>query len=238
MAQTTPDQPEQFIPASMYLESQDQTEVQALSASPILPDKGFLRDEMISSIEAINDSNVSYVVPPEEHEEKYNRGSDAIEKANAKLISISRRDKLDENTVMIAGNKLHIRTPEDYDRIWREFVNHHEPAFREKYGYGRDEIEAIGVEKFIDLMDWSTPDDVKSFNTDVMHVVVCPECRDDFGIYEENVGLCKECQEQFDMDRFWAQYRAGLTNEEAAAQVASMIPLFWSIPQFRAMYRK
>lgn len=51
-------------------------------------------------------------------------------------------------------------------------------------------LKQSGKKKFIDAFDWCNATDVTKFKTDVIHIVVCVHCHNDFGDVEQNYGLC------------------------------------------------
>ena len=88
----------------------------------------------------------------------------------------------------------------DYNFIWAKFLKTQEREFAKEIGYGRKEIERIGVKKFIDRMGWETESDVDKWRTDALALVVCPHCKNDFAALDiYGGGLCKECWKQYDM---------------------------------------
>ncbi|HOA81514.1 MAG TPA: hypothetical protein PKK61_10710, partial [Defluviitaleaceae bacterium] len=123
----------------------------------------------------------------------------------------------------------------DYKDIWKAFLENEEKTFKKMLGYGKKAIKKIGYKKFIDTMDWRTPQDVSKYKTDVMHVVICPVCKNEFGLYEQNIGLCHKCSQNYDMDRFWATYSA--VAKQNMQEADSMIKLFFAFNEFREMYK-
>ena len=74
-----------------------------------------------------------------------------------------------------------------------------EPQFKAYLGYGREEIEEIGVCKFIKTMDWTKVDQVNSWKTDTLHIVPCHVCGKEFAIQETDFGICGNCKKDYDM---------------------------------------
>lgn len=117
----------------------------------------------------------------------------------------SAQNRVDEGEkVVISGDQIiHERTKEDYDKIWNKFLSEEEPHFIKMFEYGKDAILRIGVNKFIDAMDWSKEEDVSKWRTDSFNIVICPECNDDFGIYQK-MGVCPNCLLKFDQTKIGA----------------------------------
>jgi hypothetical protein len=138
---------------------------------------------------------------------KYDMTEEELAAANAKiggkpvmLAEHAEKQKKKRKTVMKNGRKLYYRSPEDYQNIWESFLVNEEEAFRKLMGYGKTEIEKIGVEKFIDAFDWPDALSVDSYRTvDVFHIIPCPHCGRDFGNAEDDFGLCTACKDLYDL---------------------------------------
>lgn len=160
-----------------------------------------------------------YELNDDEQLSKYDISRDALEKANEAMAKISERKNeisteearisVGERSAKKLGNArydkelgavVRKRTKEDYRILWDYFLEKHEPEFRKKMGYGKNEIERIGYKKFIDAMDWCSPEDTSSWKTDVLHVVPCNACGVRFAIYEQNMALCNECAPMYDIE--------------------------------------
>ena len=76
-----------------------------------------------------------------------------------------------------------------------------EPQFKEYLGYGKEEIEKIGVCKFVKAMGWTNVNQINSWKTDILHIVPCIVCGNDFAIHELDFGICKECSKEYDVNR-------------------------------------
>lgn len=74
-----------------------------------------------------------------------------------------------------------------------------EPQFKAYLGYGKEEIEEIGVCKFIKTMGWTRVDQVNSWKTDTLHIVPCNVCGKEFAIQETDFGICEKCKKDYDM---------------------------------------
>ena len=142
------------------------------------------------------------IKPIPEHNPKYNISKEELEKANQTILNMSQKRKEEEGkkTVIKNGAIIHKRTPYLYKSIWRAFKKHDED-FRAISGYGIIEIEKIGINKFIDAMDWRNAKDVEKFKTDKCHVMICVNCNNDFGIFEITYSLCPSCVKLFDIKK-------------------------------------
>lgn len=80
--------------------------------------------------------------------------------------------------------------------MWDELQNYAE-EFRQYHGYSLADVKKIGVRKFLKMEDWKGPEDVLKFETDLMHVSICPHCLEDFGMAEDMFGLCNKCKHEF-----------------------------------------
>lgn len=131
-------------------------------------------------------------------------------------------------TKIVDGELFHKRTTKSYEKIWNAFRDDLKD-FEEKMGYGKEMIEKIGVNKFIDAMDWRSPSDVPKWKTDMMHIYFCVNCEDNFVIYEETP-ICKVCKEQYDFEKI----------EKAVESVNGYMVnmLFTMIPDFKVMFLK
>lgn len=69
--------------------------------------------------------------------------------------------------------------------------------FRRKFGFGLEEMEAIGIEKYIKALDWNNRNQITSWKTDKLHFMICPNCKNNFGIWEHHAGLCEACKDDF-----------------------------------------
>ena len=94
--------------------------------------------------------------------------------------------------------------------------------FRDIYGYGYNEVKKIGIEKFAKKMGWEKAEDMHCYDT--WHVVICPECKKDFGVFEDpkSHGLCDECIKFFDV-----------SNLDIDSKM-----MFMSFDEFRDLFRR
>lgn len=175
-----------------------------------------------SAIEITEEDLEKVLTLPSDHQEKNNIAMETVAAANRKML-----DKL--------GRILHKRTDEDTQLIWEAFQAEAD-SFQSRMGYGAKDISAIGVKKFVDAMDWRSAADVKSYLTDTMQVVICPHCKQEFGVYQEALGICKPCQPLFDMERFFDTHTAVMTQDINEATL--MLDLFFVESGFREQYLK
>lgn len=122
------------------------------------------------------------------------------------------------------------------ENLWRIFLEDCELEFRKYLGYGKEEIERIGVDKFFDVMGWETQDQLESYKTDVLHVIPCVECREDFAVFETNYGLCDKCQEGYNLDEF-AKFTNSIRNEEGEKAVTDILGAFYSSEEYRDCFK-
>lgn len=216
-----------------------------------------LKKELINKKD-LDPDNIKKINLPPEHQKKY-IGVD-VDAANKKMLQgLGTKEKVDvilngnegeRQSVSIAsttstasdvyidkrtGNKLHKRTNKQYDAIWQAFLEKEVKDFKRIMGYGKETIKRVGIKKFIDAMDWVDIHDISKYKTDTMHVVPCPACHSEFGVYEENIGLCFKCKNNYDMNRFWDTYRAVVKTDPQEAD--SMIKTFFAFADFRDKYR-
>jgi len=121
--------------------------------------------------------------------------------------------------------------------IWNKFLAEEEKDFKEKCHFGKEEITKIGIDKFIKANGWMSPDDVSKWRTDALHIMPCPECGEEFGIFDDNdLGLCLKCLPKFDLEKFWSDLFA-LAGEDAE-KLAIGIRGFINFKSIRDSYRK
>lgn len=195
--------------------------------------------DLIASVSSIDEKKLNNIVDIGDYSRKYDVKPDRLAKANEKMVTmkaISKKTKKTKQNELVAADtvKLHKRTPEQYETIWKAFLKKEAKEFEKYMGYGQADIERIGINEFIDAMDWRHSKDICKYKTDAMHIIKCPSCNNAFGVYEVNVGLCKDCLKKYDMKKFWAQYAAVIENDRAAAM--GIIYRFLAIPEFRELY--
>jgi hypothetical protein len=161
-----------------------------------------------------NENTILAFMPGEDEDKlpdqnpKYDMTAEELAAANAKIggkpiafTDYAEKQKQKRQTVMKNGKKLYLRSPEDYQNIWDSFLSNEEETFKTIMGYGKTEIEKIGIEKFIDAFDWPDALAVDSYRTvDMFHIIPCPHCSRDFGNAEDDFGLCSSCKDLYDLD--------------------------------------
>lgn len=145
----------------------------------------------------------------DDHNPIFDIDTEKLMEADAKLKSISQAKeevlqnsiaKMDNVTVAADGETIiHKRSIGDYHQIWGAFVDTEAKDFETAMGFGREEIERIGIFKFVDAYDWRNASEVSSWRTDKMHIIICPHCKSEFGIFE-NFGLCHNCRPHYDLE--------------------------------------
>lgn len=126
-----------------------------------------------------------------------------------------------------------------YESLWGIFLKNHEPEFKKVMGYGKEEIEDIGVQKFFDKMGWTKEEQLTSYLSDRLHIVPCIDCGKEFAIYEEDLGLCESCQEVYDIDSVFS-FGAAVA-EQSDADITStcnkICAAFYMSKEFRDTFR-
>lgn len=87
--------------------------------------------------------------------------------------------------------------------IWTKFLAEEAKDYTETTGVSIKEIKAVGHKKFIEANGWESPSDVSKWRTDLLHVMPCPHCHNDFGIMDDFLGLCDKCLPLFDLNAFY-----------------------------------
>ena len=177
---------------------------------------------------------------PDVHMEKYNRAQNEMETANRKMVEISRKREQDENNVSVdyKGDKIVTTklSKEEYSKIWNSFNETEKDDFRAKMGYGKRTIKRIGRKQFIDFMGFRNEADVTRWRTDTVHVIPCTHCNSAFTTFELDYGLCPNCKQAYDMNRFFETCSA---NEKVDPGSASALRVMFAYDgSFRRKYLK
>lgn len=192
-----------------------------------------------SQVASIKEEEIRNINPIDDHNPKYNK---SIDDANKRMLEQLSKDNsqlnhLEEDVIITEdGRKIHTRNSDDYKKIWRAFLETETDDFKRMMGYGKKTIKRIGIKKFIDAMDWRNEDDVCKYKTDSYKVIVCPNCNLEFGIFQENIGLCNKCVPLFNMDNFWGSY--GVLIDKNPEEASAMIGTFLAHKEFRDMYKR
>lgn len=123
------------------------------------------------------------------------------------------------------------------EALWNIFVEKYEPDFKQYLGYGKEEIEQIGIDLFFETMGWDKEEQMTSYKTDRMHIMPCIECKQHFAVYEEDYGLCEHCAPLFDLDEF-TQYVDRARVEGGARDSSDILSAFYASKDFRNSFRK
>lgn len=123
----------------------------------------------------------------------------------------------------------------DREKLWNDFLEKYEAEFKAYLGYGKEDIEKIGINDFFDIMGWENEDHLKSFKTDKMHIIPCIECRSKFAVFEEGYGLCPECQKKYDLDEFSKFYNS-VADEEGLKAANDLVSGFFASPEYRKLF--
>ncbi len=104
--------------------------------------------------------------------------------------------------ITVDGKKIRKRSHDDVERLWSIFKKNTAEQFKAYMGYGVEEIEKIGIEKFLEAQDWYYDTDINSYKRDIDKVVICPVCKNEFCLFPTEYGVCNNCQKDYDMNRF------------------------------------
>lgn len=153
-----------------------------------------------------------------------------IEDANKKISLISKA-----KTVKLDGIVTRKRTKKSYSNIWKIFLSI-EPEFKAYMGYGKEEIEVIGINKFIDFMDWSEEEDILKYKSDRVKAIPCIHCGKHMTTFQLDLGLCEHCKPLYYTDKLTKI----MAEEDKVNPGASfgVITAFIYVKEFRDMYYK
>jgi hypothetical protein len=165
--------------------------------------------------------------------EKYNRTEEEITNANEKMTKISElapetpqfsvirpeadtHENIEKNYKggKIVTTKL---SKEEYNEIWDAFAETEAEDFKTQMGYGKVTIKKIGLKAFIDFMGWRNIKDVSLWRSNAVHVIPCMHCKSAFTTFEIDYGLCPQCKQQYDMQRFFEMCAANEKVEPGSA---------------------
>lgn len=99
------------------------------------------------------------------------------------------------------GIKTRLRTKEEIDALWNVFKEKHAEEFEKFMGYGIKDIEHIGYDKFINFWDVSSEEEM-DFKKDVVKIIPCIHCKNEFTTYQLDFGLCPKCQKEYNTKKF------------------------------------
>lgn len=121
--------------------------------------------------------------------------------------------------------------------IWDEFKTHYSNDFEDYMGYGVEEIERIGIDKFLTAMDWRSIDDVPKYKTDAIKVILCCDCGNEFATYQLDYGLCDKCKPKYDLESFEKALKAAEKENEGSSYDLIVLFINFGMKNFYAKQR-
>lgn len=121
------------------------------------------------------------------------------------------------------------------NQLWEVFLEKYETDFKEYMRYGKEEIEAIGIELFFKSMGWEEESQLGSYRTDAMHIMPCIDCGKKFGLAEKDFGLCEDCKERYDLIQF-EKYKEAVSATEGITNGMRLIQCFMLSKEFRESF--
>lgn len=121
------------------------------------------------------------------------------------------------------------------NQLWSVFLEKYEKDFRKYMSYGKEEIEAIGVELFFESMGWEKESQFNSYLTDALHIMPCIDCGKKFGIVERDFGLCDDCKKKYDLTQF-EKYKAVISATEGYTGSVLLTQCFMLSKEFRESF--
>lgn len=166
-----------------------------------------------------------------DQDKKYDLPKEVLKESNELLKNVS---------LETVNKKLKKKPKEekDFDKVWKFFSeNEYAKEFKSYMGYGVEEIEKVGVEKFLKAVDWSI-DNVKNhqWTRDAVKVLICGECKNEFTTFQLDYGLCDNCKPKFDIARFEKSLSA--LEKKIPGSSEQEIMLFTFFEEYRECYKK
>lgn len=165
---------------------------------------------------------------------RYDLSKEELESANEKMKNISNKEL--RSIVRKGSIVTHDKTEKQYDELWNYFISNHADQYESYMGYGITDIERIGVNKFIDFMDWITTSDIDNWKKDMIKVIPCSNCHNEFTTFQLDLGLCEHCKDEFDISRFNEMCAANEMINPGSSSTSCIA--FAYFPEFRELYRK
>lgn len=130
--------------------------------------------------------------------------------------------------------------------IWTAFMKKaEEDNFKDYMGYSIQDIKRIGIKEFISTMGWTSKDEVGSYRTDKIKVIICRNCHKHFTTLQMDYGLCENCKDDFALKYFdrLIEAECGLVSKNGFRgyedSVANMeINYFAYSDEYRNMFKK
>ena len=123
--------------------------------------------------------------------------------------------------------------------IWKHFLLNEEKDFAEQMGYGKKEIKKIGFRKFLKAFDWTSLQHVGKWRTNVLNIIICPECKNEFGVLDDYLGLCDSCKKKFNIDKFYEEVDAVVATPENKSSLRHRaVSMFLLDEKFRSLFLK
>lgn len=166
----------------------------------------------------------------EDQDKKYNLDKETLNKSNELL---KKGYATDEDIRKLAKKQRE----KEYDKVWELFKQDpYASHFKSYTGYGVEEIEQIGVEKFLKFVDWSI-ENVKNYQwtRDAIKTLICGECKNEFTTFQLDYGLCEKCKSKFDIRRFEKSLES-LESKNPGSSEQEII-LFTFFKEYRECYK-
>lgn len=179
-----------------------------------------LKDLKLSALETAKDNQ----------DRKYDIGKNRLETAN-KILKVG----MAKSTIAELVNDTN--NCKDFDEVWKVFIkDEYINDFESYIGFGIKEIEKIGRDKFLATVDWSIKNvhDLQ-WRKDLVKVVICNECKNEFTTFQLDYGICDECKKQFDMERFYESLQA--LEKSAPGSSSNEAMMFSFFEDYRNCYR-
>lgn len=117
-----------------------------------------------------------------------------------------------------------------YNILWKNFLKQIS-EFEDYMGYGEKEIREIGIENFLDFMDWKTIEDIPKYKTDKIKAIPCCHCGKHMTTFQLDMGLCDECKKLYNLKMLNEQ----ISSSEPEAESA-IVTSFVYFKDFRDLY--
>lgn len=137
--------------------------------------------------------------------------------------------------IEVATGKKH--PPSHIYKAFAKMSQEDHTLFVKSFGFFTPEINKIGFEKFVKANGWTRKEHALRWKTDMLHNIICPACKDDFGILEDSAGLCENCK-----PHYWYELIPEadilLSAINTSDEIISSIAFFITEPTYRELFRK